>query len=104
MSYATTKTFTPKLGPQEPPEDHRIFNRRLPNGTRRPVSEFFDRAVSSIMDTKIDEKHYDEGYKAGHADKLLGRTLITARDSQLPGYAEGYLAGQGDAIREKATA
>ena len=44
MTYATTKTFT--LGPQEPPEDYRIFNRRLPDGTRRPVSEFFDRAAT----------------------------------------------------------
>ena len=29
------------LGPQEPPQDPRIFNRRQPDGSFRPVSEFF---------------------------------------------------------------
>jgi hypothetical protein len=30
------------FGPQEPPQDYRIFNRRQPDGTFRPLSEFFD--------------------------------------------------------------
>lgn len=31
----------PALEVQEPPQDERIFNRRLPDGTFRPLSEFF---------------------------------------------------------------
>lgn len=30
------------LGPQEPPSDPMIFNRRQPDGTFRPLAEFFD--------------------------------------------------------------
>lgn len=33
------------IGPQEPPSDYRIFNRRRPDGTFPPLSEFFDEAV-----------------------------------------------------------
>ena len=53
MTYATTKKFVPKLSPQEPPEDYRIFNRHLPDGTRRPVSEFFDRAATAKCKSQI---------------------------------------------------
>ena len=35
-------TAQPKLGPQEPPDDPHIFNRRQPDGTFRPISEFFE--------------------------------------------------------------
>lgn len=31
-----------QYGPQEPPQGVRIFNRRQPDGTYRPLSEFFD--------------------------------------------------------------
>lgn len=31
-----------RQGPQEPPQDPRIFNRRQTDGTYRPLSEFFD--------------------------------------------------------------
>jgi len=48
------------------------------------------------------KNYYTGGYRNGHADKLLGLCQDTARTSTLPGYAEGYLAGQGDAIRERA--
>ena len=30
------------LGPQEPPSDYRIFNKRQPNGTYKPLSVYFD--------------------------------------------------------------
>lgn len=30
------------LGPQEPPDDPTIFNRRMPDGSFRSLSEFFD--------------------------------------------------------------
>lgn len=33
------------IGPQEPPADYRIYNRRRPDGTFPPLSEFFDEAV-----------------------------------------------------------
>ncbi len=33
------------FGPQEPPQDYRIFNRKQADGTYRPLSEFFDSAV-----------------------------------------------------------
>lgn len=33
------------LGPQEPPNNSMIFNRKQPDGTYRPVSEFFDKAI-----------------------------------------------------------
>ena len=33
----------PKIGFQEPPNDPRIFNRRQPDGTFRPISEFFEK-------------------------------------------------------------
>ena len=33
------------FGPQEPPQDPRIFNRRQADGTFRPLAEFFDREV-----------------------------------------------------------
>ncbi len=31
------------IGPQEPPQDFRIFNRRQPDGTYRPLADFFFR-------------------------------------------------------------
>ncbi len=31
------------VGPQEPPQDFRIFNRRQPDGTYRPLADFFFR-------------------------------------------------------------
>lgn len=31
----------PQLGPQEPPDDYRIYNRRRPDGTFPPLSGFF---------------------------------------------------------------
>ena len=30
-------------GPQEPPQDYRIYNRRMPDGSFRPLAGFFDR-------------------------------------------------------------
>ncbi len=30
-------------GPQEPPADHRIYNRKQADGTYRPLTDFFDR-------------------------------------------------------------
>ena len=50
------------------------------------------------------KNYYDGGYRNGRADKLLGLRQDTALTSTLPGYAEGYKAGQGEAIREKAIA
>lgn len=42
-----------QFGLCEPPQDYRIFNRRQPDGTFRPLSEFFDKAA------KIIEAHYE---------------------------------------------
>jgi hypothetical protein len=36
------------LGVQEPPQDYRIFNRRLPDGTFPLLSEFFDTAAAKL--------------------------------------------------------
>jgi len=38
--------------------------------------------------------NFDEGYKAGRADKLLGISLTIARTSPIKDYAEGYSRGQ----------
>lgn len=35
-------SYTETLGPQEPPNDPRIYNRRMPNGMFRPLSGFFE--------------------------------------------------------------
>lgn len=45
----------PKLGPQEPPDDPRIFNRRQPDGSFRLMSEFFEPTVVSEIKTEQDE-------------------------------------------------
>lgn len=34
-----------KFGPQEPPNDYRIWNRRQPDGTLRQIKDFFLEAV-----------------------------------------------------------
>ena len=34
-----------EVGPQEPPQDYRIYNRRWPDGTFPPTMEFFDRSA-----------------------------------------------------------
>jgi hypothetical protein len=31
-----------RFGPLEPPDDYRIFNRRQPDGTFRPLADFFN--------------------------------------------------------------
>jgi len=48
----------PKLGPQEPPQDYRIFNRRQADGIFRPLSEFFDgpSKVSRVTNWQEDEE------------------------------------------------
>lgn len=38
----------PKLGPQEPPDDPRIFNRRQPDGSFKPMAEFFAVEMESV--------------------------------------------------------
>lgn len=41
-------------------------------------------------------RYYQDGYRAGHLDRLLGRFSIIAStypEHNLPGYARGYLAG-----------
>lgn len=48
-------------------------------------------------------KNYEAGHKAGHADALNGISLTVARvgNPRLPGYAEGYSAGQRAALTEE---
>ena len=36
-----------RMGPQEPPEDPRIFNRRQADGSFRPLEEFWDRDLAA---------------------------------------------------------
>jgi hypothetical protein len=45
--------MTISFGPQQPPDDPRIFNRRQVNGTYRPLSDFFDAAVERVVDNEI---------------------------------------------------
>ena len=40
----------PVIGPQEPPQDYRIFNRRQADGTFRPLSEFFGTRTDAQRD------------------------------------------------------
>lgn len=46
--------MTITFGPQEPPQDYRIWNTRQPDGTFKPLSQFFDEAVR-----KADEAEQD---------------------------------------------
>jgi hypothetical protein len=43
---------------------------------------------------KLTKDYYDEGYRNGHLDKLLGLRLMVCLTSTLPGYASGYHDGQ----------
>lgn len=42
MSRQKQLTDEKRVGPQEPPDDPRIFNRRQADGTFRPIKEFFE--------------------------------------------------------------
>lgn len=50
---------------------------------------------------KLTKDYYDEGYRNGHLDKLLGLQLMVALTSQLPGYASGYYDGQVNTGKKK---
>jgi len=41
-----------KIGAHEPPQDWRIFNRRMADGTVRKVSEFFKKASEEYENVK----------------------------------------------------
>ena len=43
------------IGPQEPPNNPVIFNRRRPDGTFPPLSEFFDGAVIRNLNSRRDQ-------------------------------------------------
>lgn len=45
------------FGPLEPPNDYRIFNRRRPDGSFPPLSEFFDKAVAQANVTHEAEEY-----------------------------------------------
>ncbi len=63
-----------QLGVQEPPQDYRIFNRRQPDGTFRPLSVFweapkikptFDEAEEIYLEQKREEemeRRHEEGW------------------------------------------
>lgn len=53
------------------------------------------REVRAMFDA-TDRADYNAGYKAGHADKLLGRASIIAQTSKSEPYRVGYLNGQLD--------
>lgn len=42
LAAALQTAGSPVVGSQEPPQDYRIFNRRQPDGSFRPLSLFFD--------------------------------------------------------------
>ena len=71
----------PQFGPQEPPADYRIYNRRRPDGTFPPLAGFFDEAVRQAdADTMTDVSDWQAQAEADHADWLdNNRTMEDAR-------------------------
>ena len=74
------------LGPQEPPQDASIFNRRQPDGVFRPVSEFFDLTSMSAeippapepTDAEID------AMVIGHVENIQKIAATVKAESDLP--------------------
>lgn len=54
-----------KFGPQEPPNDYRIWNRKQPDGTVRPIKDFFFEAIE-----KADR---------GKEEKMMEKQIITVQ-------------------------
>jgi len=49
-----------EFGPQEPPQDYRIFNKRQADGTYRPLSEFFDGKPAWMIEAEAQAADYND--------------------------------------------